>query len=279
MIGEKNGTSVRWWCHLAGICLCVWLPVAASAQPLGGPRAETIAPRTVGILTGFRPALTVTHFDGAEFDAQFNWEVDMSVDLDMFDLGFLRGNLFANVETTVGDELRTVDPNQNSYVIDTSVSVRLPRGELVTTFHHVSRHLSDRANDNSVSWNMLGVGYGDRVSIGSVTLEGAVRALRNVKHTGVDYDGQYEGFLRIARSVNENVAVIGSVDGVVVPVDEQMFGRQTRRGGRIEAGVRFLTGVTQADIFVAWEQRIDAGLGVLSTTRWTQVGVRLTPRP
>ena len=279
MIGEKNGTSVRRWCHLAGICLFVWLPVVASGQSLGGHRAETLAPRTVGILTGFRPVLTVRHLDGAEFDAQFNWEVDMSVDLDMFDLGFLRGNLFANVETTVGDELRSVDPNQNSYVIDTSVSVRLPRGELVTTFHHVSRHLSDRANDNSVSWNMFGVGYGDRASIGSVTFEGAVRVLRNVKHAGVDYNGQYEGHLRIARPVNDNLAIIASADGVIVQVDQQMFGRDTRRGGRLEAGVRFLTGVTQADIFVAWEQRIDAGLGVLSATRWTQVGIRLAPRP
>jgi hypothetical protein len=84
----------------------------------------------------------VTHLSVTDADKQFNWDTDLAVDFDVVDFGFLRGNIFANVETMVGSERRGVDPNQSGYPLDVTVFFRLPRGELASTFHHVSRHLS-----------------------------------------------------------------------------------------------------------------------------------------
>ena len=79
-------------------------------------------------------------------------------------------SVFFNFETIAGTEFRRVDPNQANYVLDMSVFGRLPRGELGATFHHVSRHLTDRANRQGISWNMLGVVYGDRLTLGGVDI-------------------------------------------------------------------------------------------------------------
>ena len=145
MAPQRIGLLV--WC-------AVWLPVAASAQVLGGPRPQATAPRATGLLPRFLTTVDVTHLSGTDADNQFNWDTDLAVDLDVVDVGFLRANIFANVETMVGSERRGVDPNQSGYRLDVTVFFRLPRGELASTFHHVSRHLSDRATTESVSWNL-----------------------------------------------------------------------------------------------------------------------------
>lgn len=261
--------------RLAGVCFVVWPPVAASAQTLGGPRPATTAPREAGLLTAFRPGLDVTHILNADDMARFNWDLDMSVELDLFDLGFLRGNMFGSFETIIGSENRSVDPNQANYTMDLSMFVRLPRGELSVTTHHVSRHLIDRATNDSVSWNMIGVSYGDRFAIGRVDLVAGARGMATVDRSGVDYDGQFEGFVTMARSVRNWVAVIAGADGTLVPVTRATFGRDTRRGGRLEAGLRLFTGMSTLDVFVAREHRIDAEVGDPDTARWTEVGFRL----
>ena len=262
-------------CRLAGIWLLVWLPVAVSAQTLGGPRAAPTAPRNGGVLTGFRTTLDFTHLISGSDVAPFNWDLDMLADLDLFDLGFLRGNMLGNFETIIGNEKRSVDPNQANYTVDLTAFIRLPRGELGTTIHHVSRHLIDRATDDSVSWNMVGVSYGDRFSLGRFALEAGARGMGTVERAGVDYDGQFEGYVKMARPVGHGLAIIASAEGVVVPVEREIQGRDTMRGGRVEAGLRLLTRGSSVDVYVAWEQRIDAEVSAPGTIRWTQVGFRL----
>jgi hypothetical protein len=92
-----------------------------------GRRRESAA------LTRLRTVLDNKHLNSADADKQFNWDADVSIDVDVFDVRFFRGNLFVNVETIIGDEFRTADLNQSDYVADLSVSVRLPRGRIVTT--------------------------------------------------------------------------------------------------------------------------------------------------
>ena len=132
----------------------------------------------------------------------------LNIDVDMFDAGHFRGNLFINIETIIGNEFRGVDPNQNNYTADLSVFIRLPKGELSTTFHHVSRHLADRATDKSVSWNMFGVGYGNTFTLGDMNLDAGVRALWTVERAGVDYDAQYGGYLKVMRPFNDPTILI-----------------------------------------------------------------------
>ena len=200
--------------------------------------------------------------------------------MDVVDAGPFRGNLFISVETIVGSEIRDVDPNQNNYTADVSVFVRLPRGELSTSFHHVSRHLADRATTDSISWNMLGVGYGDRFALGRFELDAGLRALWTVKRARVDYEAEYVGYARIVVPLDERFALFGSVEGVAVRVDPLKLDRSDQQGGQVEGGLRIVTGVTAVDLFVAQEQRIDATSDRHERTRWTQVGIRVaTPIP
>ena len=158
----------------AVVCVLVSLPGIASAQMLGGLRPQTTAPRAQGFLTGFRTMFGVQHMHSAGVEAAFDWDLDLSIDFDVIDLGFARVNVFGDFETIIGSELRAIDPNQSNYAVDLSIFFRLPRGELAGTIHHVSRHLVDRARRDSVAWNMLGIAYGDRFSIGQLEVDTGV---------------------------------------------------------------------------------------------------------
>lgn len=261
---------------VALLLLCVvWVPATASAQMLGGPRPQSTAARKTGILSRFLTTVDVAHLTGTDADDRFNWDTDLAVDLDAVDFGVVRANIFANIETTVGSERRGVDPNQTGYTLDATVFLRLPRGELASTFHHVSRHRSDRESTESVSWNMVGVGYAETLRLGVFGVKMGARGLSNVGRNGVDYDGQFDANLNLERAITGDVALIVGADGVIVSVDQSKFGRDTLRGGRLEAGVRLLGAAASLDVFVAWEQRIDAAFAISDTTRWTHIGFRL----
>ena len=160
----------------AVVIVLVFLPGIASAQLLGGPRPQTTALRSPGFVTGFKTFIGLQRI-GAGGEAAFDWDLDLSIDFNLFDVGFARGNVFGNFETIIGSELRDIDPNQSNFTVDLSIFFRLPRGELAATFHHVSRHLVDRARQASVSWNMLGIAYGDRFSIGQLEVDAGVRSM------------------------------------------------------------------------------------------------------
>ena len=266
--------------YFVGVCLILGIPSAASAQVLGGPRPGTTAPRAYGFLTAFRTAIDVKHLNRVDADPRFNWDTEVSFDMDVVDAGLFRGNLFMSIETIVGSEIRDVDPNQNSYTADVTVFVRLPRGELSTTLHHVSRHLSDRATTESIAWNMFGVGYGGRFTLGQFELDAGLRALWTVERVGVDYEAEYAGYTSVVRPLRGRLALFGSADGVNVHVDPLKLDRSDQRGGRVEGGLRIVTDVTAVDLFVAREQRIDATSDGRELMHWTQFGIRVaTPIP
>ena len=81
-------------------------PTVVTTQTLGGVRPQTTAPRKSGVLTAFRAALDISHLSGVAADNRYNWDADLLLDADLFDVGMFRGNLLANLETIVGSELR-----------------------------------------------------------------------------------------------------------------------------------------------------------------------------
>ena len=262
------------------VCVLLGWAVSATGQTLGGARPRATAPRQQGALTAFRTVFDVRHLNGAMADSGFNWDLDLSIDFDFVDLGIVRGNVHSVFETGIGNEFRNNDPNQSNSVVDLSVFLRLPRGELATMFHHVSRHQVDRADAGSVSWNMVGVSYGERLTIGRFAIDAGVRGMGTIERAGVDYSAQVEGYLRLVRPVTPLLSIIAGTDGVIVPVAPGVLQRDTLRGGRIEGGVRLHSPVGVTDLFAAWEQRIDASAVGRQTTRWAQVGFRLmTPAP
>ena len=108
-------------CYVFFVCILLSLPGTVSGQVLGGHRPEATAPRDFGFLTAFRTTVDIKHLNGADADTRFNWDADLSIDVDVVDAGYFRGNLFINIETIIGNEFRAVDPNQNNYTADISV--------------------------------------------------------------------------------------------------------------------------------------------------------------
>ena len=247
--------------------------VPAVAQTSGGARPSGLAESSVGFFTAYR-----FHLNGVRTrnngDHSFAWDTDVGADLDVFDLGVIRGNLHSSFESIVGDERRAVDPNQNNYTIDLSVFVRLPRGELGTTFHHVSRHLSDRQNSESVAWNMVGLGYSDLVRIGGFEIGLGSRVLRTVERSGADYETEFTASIRLMRAIHDRVAIIVDMDGTAVSVDANIYGRPTQYGGRLEGGLRFRGGAGAVEVFIGSERRIDADPFDRRPIRWMQMGFR-----
>jgi hypothetical protein len=249
------------------------LPALADAQTSGGPRGEVTAARAVGALTRFQATLGGMWLPVV--DEQYNWDFDISADFDVVDLGFLRAGVFFNLETVAGTEFRNVDPNQNNYTLDSSVSARLPRGELGFTLHHVSRHRSDRANRIGTSWNMLGVSYGDRFTRGDVDLRPSVRYLKTIKRSQVDYEGELSGTLGVTVSLSPRVALYSTLAAVLVPVDPAEFDRTDRTGGLIEGGVHFVFEAVAVQGYAAWERRIDADPTLRMIETWPALGFRV----
>ena len=245
----------------------------ASAQVIGGPRPTPISEPALGFLTRFDAHLNAAGISG-DGESQFEWDSDVGVDMDVFDLDLVRGNVFINVETMVGDERRPIDPNQSAYTFDLSVFTRLPRGEVGTTFHHVSRHLGDRENPGAPSWNMLGLSYGDRVRVGAFELEATGRWLGMIKRSEVDYEQEFNGSFRLLRPVSARVSILAEVDGSAVLVDEAMFGRPTQYGGRFEGGVRIAGGIGAVELLIGRERRIDPDVFSRTPIRWTRFAFR-----
>ena len=253
--------------------LAVWSAAPTAAQVVGGPRPRATSERRLGFLTRYDFDIAAAQLAG-DGESQFKWDTDIAADMDIFDFDVLRGGVFINVETMVGDERRAIDPNQNNYTIDVSVFARLPRGEYGVTFHHLSRHRADRENPGSPSWNMLGFSYGDRVTIGATALDVGGRWLGTITRSEVDYEGEFSGYLRLIHPLTDRVSVIGEIDGTAVWVDERVFGRDTQYAGQAHGGVRIRGGVGALELLVGGERRIDADIFTRQPFRWTRFSFR-----
>ena len=263
---------VAYLCSLASLCVLVAAP--AGAQTNGGSQAAVTTERASGILTDARMALGATWLP--KKDERFNWDIDFEADLDVLDVGFVRANFFFDFETIAGTDFRRVDPNQTNYTLDVSVFGRLPRGELGVTFHHVSRHRSDRDNRQGISWNMLGVVYGEHLTLNDVDIRASARALKTIEHSmQVDYAGEISGSLEVTAPINGRVALYADMISVVVPVDAGVFDRDTRAGGLIEGGFRVSYSGAALELYGGWERRIDADPIELKTEDFWLVGFRI----
>lgn len=245
----------------------------AHAQTSGGPRPAGIVPRSVGFLTAYRLHLSGIRTTG-NGDRSFAWDSDIGVDLDLFDIGFVRGNLFVNIESILGDERRAIDPNQNNYTIDTTIFVRLPRGVLGATFHHISRHLADREHRGAVAWNMAGLSYADRFRFGPLQLDASGAAYARVLRAGVDYESEFNARVRLAFPADSRVALILDLDGTAVGVKRNIYNRPMQHGHRFESGLRIRGRAGTAELVFGRERRIDADPIEHRPVKWNRFGFR-----
>ena len=262
----------RFVTYIAIITLCiVWWPRPVHSQTSSAASTARQTPPTLGFLTSYRFHLNASRLLSS--DSNFVWDADFGADMDVFDLEYVRGNVLVNYEGIVGQQIRAIDPNQGNYTIDLSVWWRTGEsdGELGATFHHVSRHLSDRDNEFAISWNMVGFQSAFSRVFRSWNLDIAYRVLGTIQRAYVDYTAELGGSVQGLRPVHPRASLIAAAEVTIVAVDRSERGRKHQLGGRFEIGLRFPGGDGAGEVFLAQEHRIDANpFDLEPTTFWSR---------
>ena len=266
-------TGVVTFVAIVTLCIGAW-PPRVHAQTSSAASTARQTPATFGFLTSYRFHLDALRLVSS--DDNFVWDADFGGDMDVFDLRFIRGNVLANFESIFGEQIRAIDPNQSNYTIDLSTWWRTGESdeELGATFHHVSRHLSDRDKEFSIAWNMLGVQYTSPLQVRSWDLDIGYRVLRTLQRSFVDYTAEFGGSIQALRAVHPRVTLMLEGELTFVSVDKSERGRDHQLGGRFEIGARFAGRDGVGEVFIARERRIDADPFDLEPTTFTMLGFR-----
>lgn len=266
--GLVRGVGV--WVILAAL----FVPSTASGQTSSGGADTPSSP--VDFLTAFAFDFGAARLAAQE--EQFSWEGHFRGGVDLVDWGPGRVEFLADYTVTLGDELRSFDPNQGRYRLAFRGSRRFGRMEVGGQLHHVSRHLSDRAKTEPIDWNMLGLDYHWFYTPARTRLDLTVGTMWVVQKSFVDYTWQLDYGATVERDFTSRAMWIGRVEARVVGTDQSIAGRQAQGGVYAEAGVRLGGRGAAIDLFLAGERRIDPLPLERGTASWAAVGFRLRGR-
>jgi hypothetical protein len=266
----------------AALAACLMLIVASSAaaqQPLYVP-----APSAPEFLSRYDFHLSVDSLmppkDTPEelADERFSWITHFGGSFDLVDLGFVRAGATIDYEAVEGSELRPFDPNQGNYTLEAFVSARAAGGEIGPIFHHVSRHLSDRPKREAVAWNELGARALRRLAVGQTTVDVDLEGGWAVQHSFVDYTWLGEANVLVRHPVTLRFGVFGQASGRFFGVNGEVSDRSTQTGGRVEGGVRLSGRGGVMEVYVGYENRVDAYPLDRVPQHWGLAGLRLLSR-
>jgi len=210
---------------------------------------------------------------------KFSWDTHFGGAVDIADYVAGRVGIRIDYQAILGDELRAFDPNQGNYTLEANSSMRIGTNtEVVGIFHHVSRHLSDRAKTEPIAWNVAGVRILQRVSVAGTTIDADLEGGSVVQHSTVDYSWTGQLDLLITRPITPRVSAFVKGSGQLIGVDETVNHRSTLTGGLGEAGVRINGRGGAVELFAGFERRIDAYPTLLDSERWVLAGFRLLSR-
>ena len=211
-------------------------------------------------------------------DHRYSFDTHWGGSLDFFDYVVGRTSFIIDYEAILGDEFRLFDPNQGIYTLEAASSARVGDLEVVGIFHHVSRHLADRANKQAVAWNAGGVRLLKRITRQTTTIDVDAELSRVVAKAWVDYTWIGELNLSVRHPLNEHVAVFAQGSGKLFAVDGTVPNRGTQTGGVAEAGVRLKGTGGVLELFAGFEKRVDAYELEFDSQRWVLAGFRLLSR-
>jgi hypothetical protein len=211
-------------------------------------------------------------------DHRYSFDTHWGGSLDFVDYVLGRTSFIIDYEAIIGDELRLFDTNQAVYTLEAASSARVGDGEVVGIFHHVSRHLADRANRQAVAWNAAGVRVLKQVSRQSTTLDIDAELSRVVAKAFVDYNWIGELNLSVRRPLNAHVAIFAQGSAKLFTVDGSVPNRGTQTGGVAEAGIRLKGTGGVLELFAGFEKRVDAYELERESQRWMLAGFRLLSR-
>jgi hypothetical protein len=257
-------------CCLASVAACLGGASRAYAQP---PLPTTaVAPASTDFLTHYNFHLSADAL--ATNDPRFSWQTHFGGDLDLVDYVAGRMNILVDYEAILGHEQRLFDPNQGTYTLESSVSVRAGATEIAGVLHHVSRHLSDRPKRFPIAWNVLAVRALRRFEAARSTIDAQVGAGRVTERVFVDYRWTGNVDLVARRPVTARVGVFAHVLSDVFLVDRALAGRDAQTEGRLEGGVRLIGHGGAVELFAGIERRIDADPLDRQAQRWAFAGFR-----
>jgi len=214
----------------------------------------------------------------AEADPRFRWDAHFGGEIDFVDYGVGRFTFLADYQVLLGHEIRAFDPNQSNYVLRGQSSLRFGPTEVAAVFYHQSRHLSDRAKQDPIDWNSVGVQVRRGVDGAGSRVEGRVDARTVIQKSLIDYTWELEAAVRGDRALRPGVGLIGEAGIRFVGVDGgRDRGRQT--GYRVEGGVRLEGYGAAVELFLAGERRIDPSPLEAGTASWVAAGFRLLSAP
>jgi hypothetical protein len=211
-------------------------------------------------------------------DPRFNWDFDFGADLDVARWERSRAFFRADYEALAGEQFRRFDVNQSNYLLEGGVLFRAAGFEVGPAWHHISRHLSDRAKRFPIDWNMLSARVARTWQRDATRLGIELDARKTVTNIFVDYDWEVEGCAVVTKRMTTRYALVGAGGVRVLGVDGTRD-RGTQAGGRAEAGLRLSGRAASAELFAGIERRIDPYALEFSTATWFLAGLRLTSVP
>jgi len=268
---------------VAAACLTVLFAASAAAQWQPQQPQVVPAPPSPEFLPRYDFHLSVDSLmppkDTPEeiADERFSWETHFGGSFDVVDLVFARAGAMIDYEAVEGSEYRPFDPNQGNYTLEAFVLARTGRFEVGPIFHHVSRHLGDRPKREAIAWNELGGRVLDRREFGKTSLDVDLEGGYAVQHSFVDYTWISDARLLVKHPINGVVGIFGTAWGQLVGVNESL-GRSTQTGGRVEVGVRVSGRGAVMELYVGYENRVDAYPLDHVPQHWALTGLRLVSR-
>lgn len=228
--------------------------IAVAVFAVALPAAPALAETT--LLPDVSVHLLAAHY--APVDTDFRWVGWIGGGAGLVEVGGVTGYFTADVETTIGNVRRTFDANQVNYHLEGGARRRFgERYEGAIVFHHVSRHLVDRAKTEAVDWNILGarltgrhpgrfpVGYS--IGLGHTTLASLV-----------GYRWEVTGHVDAALLSSDKAEAYVAGDARYMTVERSdAFPRGNFLDRAGEAGVRWRRGGRSLEIFAAWQHRND----------------------
>ena len=200
--------------------------------------------------------LLAAHY--APVDTDFRWVGWIGAGAGLVRAGGVTAYFTADVETIIGNARRTFDANQANYHLEVGARRRLgEHHEAAIVFHHVSRHLVDRAKTEAVDWNLLGVRLSGRRP-GRFPLAYTAGLGRTTLASLVGYRWEATGRLDATVVTGEKAEAYVAGDARYMTVqrsDAFPRGNFLDRAG--EAGMRWRRGGRTLETFAAWQHRND----------------------
>ena len=211
-------------------------------------------------------------------DPRFSLVQRSRADLDLFSFRKGRVNFLVDTELVMGSERRAFDLNHTNVIFEASTSYGLGPIDVAAVARHVSRHVVDREFDRVPAWHTIGARAAHVFLSRQATIDISLEYGRVVQHTFVDYAWTSQLTLRLDRTIRSGTHVFASGSGGFVGVDGAVLNRGRQAGGRVESGVHVVRERASADLFAAYERRVDGYPTSREPSSWLEFGFRLGAR-